>query len=176
MISTPAHSEDQNKPLVIVWRDQADPTTYEEARTRNLFNAQSPRRFPIAVAFVQSSSDIVRTVELAIEKGCRISVRAGGHSYASWSVRDEAILVDLGGLSKNPDFDDNTGIIRVSPNMTGQELASYLAERNRFFSVGHCPDVGLGGFLLGGGMGWNCNVSVMVPSSNLHLKIQRSNC
>jgi FAD/FMN-containing dehydrogenase len=24
------------------------------------------------------------------------------------------------------------------------------------FAGGHCPDVGLGGFLLQGGMGWNC--------------------
>ncbi|KAJ6119395.1 hypothetical protein N7523_003675 [Penicillium sp. IBT 18751x] len=157
MISTPAQPQDQNKPLAIIWRDQAHPATYEEARTRNLFNAQSPRRFPIAVVLVQNTSDIVRTVKLAIEKGCRISVRAGGHSYAGWSVRDDAILVDLGGLSKDPIFDDNTGIVRVTPNTTGQELASYLAGRNRFFTVGHCPGVGLGGFLLGGGMGWNCN-------------------
>ena len=27
-----------------------------------------------------------------------------------------------------------------------------------FFAGGHCPDVGLGGFLLQGGMGWNCKV------------------
>ena len=26
------------------------------------------------------------------------------------------------------------------------------------FPGGHCPDVGLGGFLLQGGMGWNCRV------------------
>jgi FAD/FMN-containing dehydrogenase len=27
------------------------------------------------------------------------------------------------------------------------------------FPGGHCPDVGLGGFVLQGGMGWNCKVS-----------------
>ena len=34
-------------------------------------------------------------------------------------------------------------------------LAPYLAERGRFFVGGHCPTVGVGGFLLQGGQGWN---------------------
>lgn len=175
MVSTPACHRGHNKPLHIVWRDQADHAIYEEARTKRLFNAQLPARYPIAVVFVRSPSEIVSAIKLAIEKSCRISVRAGGHSYAGWSVRDEAILVDLGGLSGDMVFDDKTGIVSVSPQMTGQELANYLSEKDRFFSVGHCPDVGLGGFLLGGGMGWNCNVRLVTPPSKLHLKIPMGN-
>ncbi|HET8987937.1 MAG TPA: FAD-binding protein, partial [Humibacillus sp.] len=38
----------------------------------------------------------------------------------------------------------------------GLELAAFLAERDRFFVGGHCPSVGIGGFLLQGGQGWNC--------------------
>ena len=37
----------------------------------------------------------------------------------------------------------------------GAELAPYLEERGRFFPGGHCPTVGIGGFLLQGGQGWN---------------------
>ena len=37
----------------------------------------------------------------------------------------------------------------------GAELAPFLAARGRFFPGGHCPTVGLGGFLLQGGQGWN---------------------
>ena len=33
--------------------------------------------------------------------------------------------------------------------------APYLEERGRFFPGGHCPTVGIGGFLLQGGQGWN---------------------
>jgi FAD/FMN-containing dehydrogenase len=34
-------------------------------------------------------------------------------------------------------------------------MAPYLAERGRLFPGGHCPTVGIGGFLLQGGQGWN---------------------
>jgi FAD/FMN-containing dehydrogenase len=46
--------------------------------------------------------------------------------------------------------------VSVSPAVKGGSvLAPYLAERGRFFPGGHCPTVGLGGFLLQGGQGWN---------------------
>ena len=37
----------------------------------------------------------------------------------------------------------------------GGELSPYLESYGRFFPGGHCPTVGLGGFLLQGGQGWN---------------------
>jgi FAD/FMN-containing dehydrogenase len=37
----------------------------------------------------------------------------------------------------------------------GLELAPFLAERGRAFPGGHCATVGLGGFLLQGGQGWD---------------------
>jgi FAD/FMN-containing dehydrogenase len=106
---------------------------------------------------VKKESDIVEAVGLAIEKKCCISIRSGGHSWPVWSVRDDAILVDLGDY-KEMILDENTGIVRVSPSTTGVELHNYLSSKGRVFSAGHCPDVGLGGALLCGGMGWNCNV------------------
>lgn len=167
-------SQGPNKPLVIFWRNQADSAAYEAARTQRLFNAQSPARYPLAIAFVKTQSEVADTVKLAIEKNCRLSVRAGGHSYASWSVRDEAILVDLRDLSEGPILDNNTGIAHVSPSMTGNDLVSYLSAKGRFFSPGHCPNVGLGGFLLGGGMGWNCNVrGILCPSCSTFKVIAR---
>ncbi|KAJ5703841.1 hypothetical protein N7493_010979 [Penicillium malachiteum] len=144
-------------PLNIVWRDNADPAIYEAARTSRLFNAQKPTQYPLAIAFVKDTSEVIDVIHLAIQMGCRISVRAGGHSYASWSVRDEAILIDMGELSEDASLDEDTGIVSVPPSITGKDLIEYLDTKGRVCSVGHCPDVGLGGFLLGGGMGWNCN-------------------
>ena len=37
----------------------------------------------------------------------------------------------------------------------GLELAPFLAERGRAFPGGHCASVGLGGYLLQGGQGWD---------------------
>ena len=44
---------------------------------------------------------------------------------------------------------------RVQPGCRGNELLAALGERGLFFPAGHCPGVGLGGYLLQGGYGWN---------------------
>ena len=144
--------------LPIIWRDTADPDVYEEARVGRIFNRRLPNRFPVAVVEATSEEHVIQAVKLARRLGCRVSVRSGGHSWAAWSVRDEAILIDLGQLNYMS-VDEKTMVATVSPSTTGRLLNSYLAEKDLMFCGGHCPDVGLGGFLLQGGMGWNCRVS-----------------
>lgn len=150
---------DQPHTPSIIWRDTARPGDYEKARTCRLFNGIIPDRYPAAIMFAQTEQDVVDAVKLAIDRSIRVSIRAGGHSYAAWSVRDDALLLDLGGLSEL-DLDQATGIVRVSPSVTGRVLDKYLVANGRAFPGGHCPDVAMGGYLLGGGMGWNTNVSV----------------
>jgi FAD/FMN-containing dehydrogenase len=43
----------------------------------------------------------------------------------------------------------------VRPAVRGVDLNAALAGAGLVFPSGHCPSVGLGGFLLGGGYGWN---------------------
>jgi FAD/FMN-containing dehydrogenase len=128
---------------------------YEEARVDRVFNRRLTERSPAAVVRPTSEAEVVDAVRLARERGWQVAVRSGGHSWAQWSVRDEALVIDLVGLHEL-DYDEATGIVRASPSTRGgSELAPYLAERGRFFPGGHCPTVGIGGFLLQGGQGWN---------------------
>ncbi|MEZ0447524.1 FAD-binding oxidoreductase [Cellulomonas sp. ICMP 17802] len=128
---------------------------YEEARVGRVFNARRPDRYPAAVLEVADEDDVVAGVRLAIERGWGISVRSGGHSWAAWSVRDDVLLIDLGAL-RSIAYDEATGVVAAGPATTGAlELAPFLAERGRAFPVGHCATVGIGGFLLQGGQGWN---------------------
>jgi FAD/FMN-containing dehydrogenase len=128
---------------------------YEQARTGRIFNARRPDRFPEAVLLAQSDDDVMEGVRLAAERGWTVSVRSGGHSWAAWSLRDDALLIDLGGM-RDIAYDQATGIVSVRPAVQGGlELAPFLAERGRAFPGGHCASVGLGGFLLQGGQGWN---------------------
>jgi FAD/FMN-containing dehydrogenase len=144
--------------MQIIWRDTADPAIYEEARIGRVFNHRRPQRFPIAVVKASSVEDIIAAVRLAAEKNCRVAVRSGGHSWAAWSVRDQSILIDLGNF-KEIDVDQDNRLARVTSSITGRQLNSKLiSEYDLMFPGGHCPDVGLGGFLLQGGMGWNCRV------------------
>ncbi|KAF4950878.1 hypothetical protein FSARC_13078 [Fusarium sarcochroum] len=136
----------------IIWRDDV---SWEKARVGRVFNHRRPSRQPLAVVEATRDDHIVEAVRLAHALGTRVSVRSGGHSWAAWSVREGAILVDLG---KYHEFllDESTGVLQASPSMTGRMVNKLLASRGRMFPGGHCPEVALGGFLLQGGMGWNC--------------------
>jgi FAD/FMN-containing dehydrogenase len=128
---------------------------YEQARTGRIFNARRPDRFPAAVLLAEEDDDVVAGVRLAAERGWAVSVRSGGHSWAAWSLRDDALLIDLGGM-RDIAYEPATGIVSARPAVRGGlELAPFLAERGRAFPGGHCASVGLGGYLLQGGQGWN---------------------
>jgi len=127
---------------------------FEEARVDRVFNRRLTDRQPAAVARPTTEAEVVDAVRLARERGWQVSVRSGGHSWAQWSVREEALLIDLGGL-REICYDEASGIVSASPaTQGGAELAPYLDARGRFFPGGHCPTVGIGGFLLQGGQGW----------------------
>jgi FAD/FMN-containing dehydrogenase len=128
---------------------------FDDARVDRIFNRRLSDRSPAAVLRAATEQDVVLGVRLAIERGWQVAVRSGGHSWAQWSVRDEALVIDLAALHELA-YDEATGIVSASPAIQGgAELAPYLDSLGRFFPGGHCPTVGIGGFLLQGGQGWN---------------------
>jgi FAD/FMN-containing dehydrogenase len=129
---------------------------FREACHGRIFNARKPDdRTPSAVLFAASDEDVVDGVRLARERGWGVSVRSAGHSWAGWSVRDDALLIDLGDM-RQMDVDASTGVATARPAVRGgMELAPFLASRGRMFTGGHCESVGIGGFLLQAGQGWN---------------------
>jgi FAD/FMN-containing dehydrogenase len=129
---------------------------FDDAAVSRIFNQRRPPRRPAAVLRAADAADVAAGVRLARAEGLRVAIRAGGHSWAAWSLRENTLLIDLAaftGLS----YEEDTGIVTAGPAVRGGlDLDPFLAARGRFFAGGHCPSVGLGGFLLQGGMGWNC--------------------
>ena len=129
---------------------------FEAAAVGRVFNCRRPARRPAAVLRAADEADVAAGVRLARDEGLRVAVRAGGHSWAAWSLRDDTLLIDLAAFT-SMSYDEATGIVTIGPAVRGgTDLDPFLAARGRFFAAGHCPTVGLGGFLLQGGMGWNC--------------------
>src|SRR6476659_327467 len=91
---------------------------YEDARVGRIFNARRPDRYPAAILQVADVRDAVAGVRLARERGWTVSVRSGGHSWAAWSLHDEALLLDLGALN-DIDYDEATGVASVGPATKG---------------------------------------------------------
>ena len=129
---------------------------FENAAVSRIFNLRRPAPRPAAVLRAADAADVAAGVRLARAEGLRVAVRAGGHSWAAWSLRDDTLLIDLAAFTRMS-YDEDTGIVTAGPAIRGGvDLDPFLANRGRFFAGGHCPTVGLGGFLLQGGMGWNC--------------------
>jgi FAD/FMN-containing dehydrogenase len=128
---------------------------FEEACIEKIFNARRPQRRPAAVLLARDEDEVIAGVRLAREEGLQVSVRSGGHSWASWSLRDGALLIDLGRM-RDMTYDAMSGIATANPAVRGgADLTPFLTRHERVFAGGHCPTVGLGGFLLQGGQGWN---------------------
>jgi hypothetical protein len=90
---------------------------YEEARVARIFNARRPER-PAAVLQAESEFDIVEGVGLARDRGWKVAIRSGGHSIPAWSLRDDALLIDLGGFNETS-LDTTTGVASVTTSVTG---------------------------------------------------------
>lgn len=130
----------------IVWRED-DSVKFETARVGRVFNYRRPKRYPLAIVEATSVEDVQEAIHIAKQLKCKVSVRSGGHSWAAWSVRDSALLIDLGEMNSINEYDEATGIIKVGPATIGEKLNGFLGTKGRMFNGGHCPTVGVGGFL-----------------------------
>ena len=128
---------------------------YEEARVGRIWHSRHPDRHPDAILMAICEQDVIDGVCLARERGWSIAVRSGGHSFPVWSLRDSGLTIDLGGF-KEMAYDPDTQVVTATTAVQGgNELNPFLKGYDRFFAGGGCPSVGLGGFLVQGGIGWN---------------------
>jgi FAD/FMN-containing dehydrogenase len=127
---------------------------YEQLRREMTWNQLMPMRYPQLIVQVASERDVVKAVQFARAHGMKISVRGGGHSCIGAALRDESLLIDLGGL-KQVSIDYEARVAAVQPAVTGRDLNNQLAHLGLAFPVGHCPSVPMSGFLLNGGLGFN---------------------
>ncbi|MCZ9636704.1 FAD-binding oxidoreductase [Pseudomonas putida] len=103
---------------------------------------------------MEAGETVAAAVRLAAAKGLQVKARSGGHSWKASSVREDAMLIDLGGINDiRVDAKAATAVIGTGAKV--YQVVEALDETNLFFPVGHCPSVGIGGFLLQGGWGWN---------------------
>jgi FAD/FMN-containing dehydrogenase len=138
----------------VMWRGDRD---YESTRQSMLWNGWKPSRFPEVIVRAASEQDVVAAVAFARSRGLKVAVRASGHSWCGWPLRDGGLLLDLSGLRELA-IDPASRTATVQPGVTSRELASALAEHELAFPVGHYGGVGVSGYLLGGGLGWNSGV------------------
>lgn len=122
------------------------------ADARRVWNG-TVNEYPAAVAYCQSTADVVAAVEFAREHGVPASVRSGGHSVAGASVVSGGLVIDCSRMNwVRVDPDERTA--RVGPGATWGEFDEATQSFGLATPGGVYSDTGVAGLALGGGTGY----------------------
>ncbi|MBY8867157.1 FAD-binding oxidoreductase [Streptomyces sp. RCPT1-4] len=105
---------------------------------------------PAAVARCATVEDVRTCLLFAREHGVHATPRSGGHSLAGWSTT-EGLVVDVSRIDHvriGPDT------VRVGPGLQAVDAIAALAPHGLQIAAGSDASVGLAGYCLGGGTGW----------------------
>lgn len=139
---------------------------YEPIREAGIWNARKPERYPHAIVLATNETDVIHAVRLARAKGWKVGTRSGGHSWEGTHTRDNSLLINLAKMEQI-DVHPAQRIAVISPSTQSQDLNRLLREKHDLmFPTAHNYGVGLGGFVMGGGFGWNA-LSVGLGCENL---------
>ena len=127
---------------------------YELWRQAMVWHHSKPKRYPDLIVQAQSVDDVVAAVNYAAKEKLKISIRAGGHNSTGTSVRQGGMVLDLSMLT-DIEIDPVKQVAAVQPGVRSLDLVTAARARGLSFPVPHCPSVGLSGFTMGGGIGWN---------------------
>lgn len=120
------------------------------------WNGRAFERYPEYIVRAASVGDVVKTVDFAKNHGLCVGAKGTGHSYAGSFFHGGGILLDLALLDELEVLPEQ-GIAVAGPGVTSVQLSRALALHGLAFPTGHGGTVGISGFLLGGGLGINCD-------------------
>ncbi|MFD4790825.1 FAD-binding oxidoreductase [Streptomyces sp. NPDC058459] len=117
---------------------------------RQLQNTEYDTAAPRGVAYCRSTEDVLACVRHAQDTGSRVHVRGAGHSFNGWST-GEGLVIDLSRMNHVTAQD---GTVRIGAGIQSLDALDRLKPLGRQIITGTFPTVGQGGFLTGGGLGW----------------------
>ena len=110
-------------------------------------------KFPAAIAYCTSSTEVAQAVNFAREHQVKLAVRGGGHDYAGNSVCDNGLVIDLSPMNR-VQIDPKAKKALVEGGATCGELDERAQEFGLATTLGTASSIGIGGLTLGGGTGY----------------------
>jgi FAD/FMN-containing dehydrogenase len=123
---------------------------YDEARA--IWNASHDKR-PALIVRCTGAADVMAAVEFAHSQDLPVAVRGGGHSIAGFSTVDDGIVIDLSPM-KAVSVDPIRRRAIVQGGATWAEVDHETQAYGLAVTGGLVSSTGVGGFTLGGGIGW----------------------
>jgi FAD/FMN-containing dehydrogenase len=96
-----------------------------------MWNRRVPMRYPDVVVQPHCDDDVVAAVRMARQRGLKIAVRSGGHSWAASFLRDGGMLIDLSGMCEFT-VDAEARSARLQPGSRGQTSTARCASSISF--------------------------------------------
>ena len=119
---------------------------------RQVFN-RAVDAWPVAILEVQHIQDVCLAIRFAREQHIQISVKGGGHSTSGSCMLDDGLVLDMSAL-KQIQFDPIKRRVIVAAGVRNFELDKASSEHLQAVPLGTCPDVGVVGAAMGGGIGY----------------------
>lgn len=108
---------------------------------------------PVALVRVASPADIAQVIGFACEHRLELAVRGGGHSSSGHGTVDGGIVIDLRDLNDIV-VDGPTATVWVGGGATVSAVLKALEPHGLVVGFGDSGDVGVGGIVTGGGVGY----------------------
>ncbi|WP_405145977.1 FAD-binding protein [Sphaerisporangium sp. NBC_01403] len=126
------------------------PSDPRYAHARELAIGQFDAINPRAVAYCTTEQDVQAVIAFAQDKSLHTVPRSGGHSFGGYSTT-EGVVLDVSRLNhvriKGPNVVVGAGAQQV-------DVLNTLTPHGLVLAGGTCPTVCVGGFVQGGGVGW----------------------
>ncbi|KAF4597920.1 hypothetical protein EYR38_006312 [Pleurotus pulmonarius] len=123
------------------------------AQGSSYFSLEQAAQRPACRISPTTTEDVALIVRFATASRCEFAVRSGGHM--SWegssNIGSNGFTIDLQGL-KTIELHDDGDTISIAPGLTWGEVYMFLKPHGLHTVGARAPGVGVGGFLLGGGV------------------------
>lgn len=136
-----------------------------------VFNSALKGLRPLAVVRPRDASDIKTSLVKAAQAGLQVTVKNGGHNPAGHALNDKGMVIDMKDMNSVTWGGDSGLDIISGGGATWEQVHKVLQEKPRTIVGGGCPQVGVVGLALGGGVGWLSRSRGLVSDNVLSLKI-----
>ena len=124
---------------------------YEEAC--RVWNGAHDGRRPALIVRCTGAADVIAAVGFARSNDLTIAVRGGGHSIAGFSTNDNGIVIDLSQMN-GVHVDTDARRATVGGGAVWADVDHEAQAHGLATTGGLVSSTGVGGFTLGGGIGW----------------------
>ena len=142
---------------------------------------RSIQNFPIAIVYCYNYDDVSNAIVWARKNDISLRIRSGGHNYQGFSVGNTALVIDISNINYI-DINEENNYVKVGGGIKSSKIYKELSSYNYPFPGGTCPNVGVSGFITGGGWGLSsrkfglgCDSLIEVEIINYQGRLIKSN-